>query len=695
MQSMLKPNCPFQPPHFDHLTERYASDPWNTWTIDGFLMRLLAEWPATAGLKPAVTCRSRNTNFLQLDITSDAWMRKLHHHHQQPARIAVAMDPSLHFPSIILGILKCGASYLPISSDWTDPFIQKVLAYSQPSMLICDDVERYSKLSTTLPCLDCSNGLIINTDYSGKSPFHKGRSALDPAATFVNDLEKVTLCTHRALTEHVVKNWEILPLTDDEVLLSKATAVNTSESLLEVLASVLSGHRLHILPLFVRRDPEKLLDILLEFNVRRLWLHPNYLLRLCKILTRRKQTFSAALRLITITSPRIPLDIAVLFFQAFSNVKLAVCQRMQSGNSDQLWDVFDNHRDLLKAFYEDTVPPSILLRNFDLPINSSQSVSVRKDTCGGIYVCGKLAGDPALNYVITKTDAGWVQCESTGTIDASEFLQLFAGMPASKRISTDEPVKKPVPPKPTIPTPRPIDYVVEDINEDNMDDVIEFLVRNTLMVSMSDAVPVPSFSDLQLFTRVVLEESNPKELLFVLRRKNETKSIIAVNVAFDAHEKSVNLQNLTSPDMDPKNQVLAWTLLPLLSPLVNRAGVTVESYMMSVDFMLEKQQRFQLACQMDLELSKRAQRLDYKYIITKNYDGFSRSVSKMSGYERRASFQLNRLTLPDGSVPFENYPASSRMTLNVLILTSYHDGIPNCDLDSTSQDNTKTVEFQI
>lgn len=565
------------------LASRWSSTV-SEWTVDKFFTRFIGQWPANLGLKPAVRQHSRTISFLALEREANAWMNIfLEHLDGDPLhRIAVAMKPCLRHPGLLLGILRAGAAYVPISSGWSQSFTTKVLEYIRPSILVTDDVERYVWLcgdgtrmldvnSEIAQEYDDSRSMLLTKNISNR----RNRSPVSPAIIVIKNLKKITHFSHAELLAKISAQWQIFPVWDEEIGIAKSGDISSTESVFEILGTLLSGQCLSLQPNMATENLEGFMDVICDLPVRRLWCHPEDLFRLCSSLDGDNLMYSGGeLQVVFITEPQIPIDCALLFFRIFPDVKLAVLKTNSNGNyhktrskDGHFWSVYENETDILRSLYDCMIPTSVVLRDCSLALSQARVLSLRIDTSGGIYIYGNYAAsehgpsetktnqpnkkslpNSFSSFILSKGSLGWTYYDEIGLIDFQQFLNVFVdGTKLTLAGRKENGTGKDLPL-----------YFVEQFCEAAEDEVVEFLIKNTVVTHPEVPVRVQTLAD---YSKALLRGSRPEELTFFVR--DSRHKIVGVSVSYDYGLVNMEFHSLTNPSA-ARDQVISWTLFPLI-----------------------------------------------------------------------------------------------------------------------------------
>jgi amino acid adenylation domain-containing protein len=182
--------------------------------------------------------------------------------------VAVLMNRSPLFPVVALGVMKSGAAYLPIDTEYPEARIDFVLRDAQASAVFVDS-EASGNALAGIPCL------LVDTDFSICRSF--------PASPSEVDVENETLAyliytsgstgqpkgvelTHGALANLISWHINAFSLTaDDRSTLSSSLGFDAA--VWEIWPSLCAGASLHIPSVLSRLLPEQLRDWMVQEQV--------------------------------------------------------------------------------------------------------------------------------------------------------------------------------------------------------------------------------------------------------------------------------------------------------------------------------------------------------------------------------------------------------------------------------------------
>jgi non-ribosomal peptide synthetase component F len=206
--------------------------------------------------------------------------------------IAVCMKPSDNLITTLLAIWKCGAAYLPLDVTFPANRIQHILNEAKPILVICDDnYENFDVFESTKSIKYCdlkkqsltfSNANIDENDTLTAGFSDLGLVLYTSGSTGV---PKGVRLPHAIIQNRLQWQWERFPYSPTEAYGIFKTALTFVDSVSEIWGPLLNGMTLVIVPKYLTRDPQKLVDILDMYKIERLVLVPTLLRSLLMFLS--------------------------------------------------------------------------------------------------------------------------------------------------------------------------------------------------------------------------------------------------------------------------------------------------------------------------------------------------------------------------------------------------------------------------
>jgi amino acid adenylation domain-containing protein len=237
------------------------------------LVSLFREESAARPDEVAFRCASATLRYGELDRLSDALAARLVELGVSPGSVvAILMPRSLEVPVAVLGILKAGCAWLALDHASPTDRLVWMVGDAQARALVTDGPAPAAAFA--LPWAS------TRTEARGDAP-RMASVPLDATAYVVytsgsTGRPKGIAATHRSVLNRLFWMWDRHPFERGEVLAHK-TSLAFVDSVWEILGGLLAGVPTVILPDAVARDPYRLVRVLAEERVTRLWLVPSLL----------------------------------------------------------------------------------------------------------------------------------------------------------------------------------------------------------------------------------------------------------------------------------------------------------------------------------------------------------------------------------------------------------------------------------
>ncbi|XP_067663037.1 beta-alanine-activating enzyme-like [Haliotis asinina] len=200
--------------------------------------------------------------------------------------VGLCVSPSVHLPSVLLGVLQTPASFFPFDSDGRVYLRQALLQVGARFLLVdVDHLQRLEDVTNTLhgavvPCMELFElGLVLVSLQDILPRPHANSLAYCITTSGTTSVPKVVRVPHSCIVpniQHLRKMFEL----KSEDLCFLASPLTFDPSIVEIFVTLTSGASLLITNNEVKSSPKKLLEILCHRNsVSVLQMTPSLLLR--------------------------------------------------------------------------------------------------------------------------------------------------------------------------------------------------------------------------------------------------------------------------------------------------------------------------------------------------------------------------------------------------------------------------------
>uniref|UniRef100_A0AAR5Q839 AMP-dependent synthetase/ligase domain-containing protein n=1 Tax=Dendroctonus ponderosae TaxID=77166 RepID=A0AAR5Q839_DENPD len=195
--------------------------------------------------------------------------------------VAVNMHPSDSLVIVLLSIWKSGCAYLPLDHAFPGPRIEHIIRESRPVMVIYDEDSPFY-----LDTFKLSAGEIFkhsenqpNTSLNG-SPIlqhEKDDLAIVLYTSGSTGVPKGVRLPHKVILNRLQWQFKRFPYSLTEKMCVFKTALTFVDSVSEIWGPLLNGLCILVVPKALTKDPEKLVNLIDEYQIERLVLVPSLL----------------------------------------------------------------------------------------------------------------------------------------------------------------------------------------------------------------------------------------------------------------------------------------------------------------------------------------------------------------------------------------------------------------------------------
>lgn len=478
------------------------------------------------------------------------------------SKVAILMNPCLELVPVIIGILKLGASYIPINTDWSNEDVISVLEATHPDVFLCENTSRFSGISIKTEILDVHTFLVTAAEYFVT---HKPTSADHCPATSAAVIfcEKETDGTfrtipisHQLIFNRIFAHWEKLPFGNTEIVIMKSSIAST-DSLVELFGALLAGKCILLLPQEVCSNLEMFFGILETNTVRRFSSDSSNLIKMCSFLKTHNRHFYGSLKLVMVTGAGdLSPELAEQFFEYFPRCKLGHAYSVPELAGDVAWCIFDDKADLQQYILDEIVPCGVPIHPFDLVIVSENMKALPDGIAGELYidtypVLDRTANTSGKNSHLLKTGVTAFICpkkEFLYVMPAQREVTDFPERRDEKIILPEEETLERISPQNTEPVAQV--YEAVDMTPEAEIEVVNFL---TAGIDSSDLDDIAQ-ENLKVYVKTLLDGMKPPYLTFALN--DESGIPCAVNMSYDPFAIQDDLRKLLFRVDDPQHTVM-------------------------------------------------------------------------------------------------------------------------------------------
>lgn len=248
--------------------------------------------------------------------------------------VAVCMEPSDVLVNTLLSIWKAGAAYLPIDPTFPNNRIQHILQESRPVIVLCDDNidrQRFNGTPTISSSelfhrsAELSNANLMPADMVADGTNHLAIVLYTSGST---GIPKGVRLPHEIILNRLQWQWHTFPYAPTESVSVFKTALTFVDSVSELWGPLMCGLSILVVPKSITKDPERLVDLLEKYKIRRLVLVPTLLRSILmflklndgntkfKMLQRDRLLYN--LKIWICSGEPLPVALAASFFDYFS-----------------------------------------------------------------------------------------------------------------------------------------------------------------------------------------------------------------------------------------------------------------------------------------------------------------------------------------------------------------------------------------
>ncbi|MBQ4862238.1 amino acid adenylation domain-containing protein, partial [Pseudoalteromonas sp. MMG013] len=244
--------------------------------VEGSLASLFCEQVARTPHTVALQSPDKAMSFVELDRLSNQFAHYLSHQGIAVGdRVGLRMERGIDMIVSMLGVIKLGASYLPLHDQLNVQQIENIAVRAELNCVVSKDVmttlslvtHTYQHFMDQLQSL-CDESLAVN--FSNLLPAHL---YLTSGTT---GMPKIVIGSHYSVVNNLVEIWHNHPIGDNECVLAK-TSPSFIASVQEVFAPLLKGGKLFFNSEAQVKDITALLELIEQQKVTRVFFTPSVL----------------------------------------------------------------------------------------------------------------------------------------------------------------------------------------------------------------------------------------------------------------------------------------------------------------------------------------------------------------------------------------------------------------------------------
>lgn len=307
--------------------------------------------------------------------------------------VAVNMHPSDSLVIVLLSIWKSGCAYLPLDHAFPGPRIEHIIRESRPVLVIHDeDSEFYlntSKLSWNDLLLLSQCQLETSLSETEKLQHEKDDLAIVLYTSGSTGIPKGVRLPHRVILNRLQWQFRSFPYSQTEKVCVFKTALTFVDSVCEIWGPLINGLSILVVPKALTKDPEKLVNLIDEYQIERLVLVPSLLRSLLLYLGLQGTNKNSLKSLKTWVCSGEPLAVSLAeeFFQHFDENRHKLCNFYGSTEimGDVTYHVIEGHQQLMEY---PKVPIGMPLDNTVLYLMDKDFRPVKAGDVGELFVAG-------------------------------------------------------------------------------------------------------------------------------------------------------------------------------------------------------------------------------------------------------------------------------------------------------------------
>jgi len=230
--------------------------------------------------------------------------------------VGIHLHPSPRLVAALLGVLKCGAAYLPLEPSYPGQYIEQIVNDADVRLILSDQPTTHALAGKQTVIVEIDNiwNEVMPPQFEAVQPLHLDDTACVYYTSGSTGQPKGVMTSHRAIVNRLAWMWERYPFGESEVGCQK-TRLSFMDSIWEIFGFLLKGIPLVIAPSTTARDVELLVKLLANHRVTRLVVVPSLLRAMLEKYPRLGRNLPY-LNLYSVSGEAISQDLVEQFFRS-------------------------------------------------------------------------------------------------------------------------------------------------------------------------------------------------------------------------------------------------------------------------------------------------------------------------------------------------------------------------------------------
>ncbi|KAF7285868.1 hypothetical protein GWI33_009545 [Rhynchophorus ferrugineus] len=334
----------------------------------------------------------RITNKLARSIRDEIISNNLSKNADGDYIVAVNLHPSDSLVITLLSIWKAGCAYLPLDHAFPGPRIEHIIRESKPVMVLFDEDSPFYLDTHKISFNDLVHRSSHQPDHSLQVDEQLRHSRDDLAIVLYTSgstgVPKGVRLPHKVILNRLHWQFKRFPYSSTEKVCVFKTALTFVDSVSEIWGPLINGLSVLVVPKALTKDPEKLINLIDEYQIERLVLVPSLLRSLLMYMSLQKErNILRSLKTWVCSGETLVVSLAEEFFNFFEEGRYQLCNFYGSTEimGDVTYHVIDQ-RSQLK--HQDKVPIGLPIDNTMIYLLDKDFRPVKSGEVGELFVSG-------------------------------------------------------------------------------------------------------------------------------------------------------------------------------------------------------------------------------------------------------------------------------------------------------------------